>query len=91
MIIKIRTALATQYAANFATARSADLLGKTTALFLAKASGDESATEDSLAVAFEKDFTAHCERGQGKESDKESRLGEHPECTRFCLKARVVG
>jgi len=54
-------------------------LWKTVTLFLTEAPGDESAAENSFAVAFEKNFTAHRQRSQGKESDKEIRLGEHLE------------
>ena len=81
--IEVRTALATQYATNFAAARSADLLRETTTLFLAEAPGGENVAENSPAVAFEKNFTARRERSQEKESDKESRLGEHLEYCRI--------
>ncbi len=77
--IKERTALAAQYATNLTTACGADLLWETITLFLAEAPGDESAAENSLTVAFEKNFTAHRERSEGKENDKVSRLGGHPE------------
>jgi len=84
--IEVRTALATQYTTNFAAARSADLLRETATLFFAEAPRDESAAENSLVVAFEKNFTAHRERSQGKESDKESRFGEHLEHQRMYFK-----